>query len=114
MTASPVAVWTVNLYSCTSTSKGNWLTPNDLVETVEYDKNIPPPSDVLGSFEYTGPSITICGAPEIELEDDQGNPLSFLSADLVDGSFILSIDNDAAVAGSYNVVAAFQQPGPNK
>ena len=90
--ASPIAVWTVQVYSCTSNRKGDWLIPNYPVETVVYDYKIPPPSNVLDSFTYTGPPLQVCGAPVIGLEDDRGNRLNFLLADYIDGQIVVSID----------------------
>lgn len=69
---------------------------------------------MLDTFTYTGPPLQACGPPSIKLEDDRGNSLNFLKADYVDGQIVISIDKDAAVAGTFNVVAAFQHPGVYK
>ena len=81
---------------------------------VDYDVRNPPISPVIATYVYSGPSITICGNPDITVEDDSGANLSFLTAsfDSVTGIITISLpDVNAAVKGDYTLNAVFTLPG---
>ena len=80
-----------------------------------YDLNVPPFEEKIGTFIYTGPKISICGPPVVDLQDADGQSLNdFLKAEFIDGSIIISIVNSTAIVGTFNVVAAFVDPGVHK
>ena len=80
-----------------------------------YDLNVPPFEEEIGTFIYKGPKTSICGPPVVDLQDADGTSLSdFLKAEFIDDSIVISIVNNTAIVGIFNVVAAFVNPGVHK
>lgn len=66
--SSPIAVWTLNLLTCDQ-KKNDWITPKSPVGTFNFDKQNPPTSTLVTTFNYLGPKIESCGNPAVIIAD---------------------------------------------
>ena len=76
---SPAGVLTLNVHSC-EVKENDWVTPLAPVKHVVYDIRDPLDLTVdFEAFEYEGPPLDICYAPNFTIADSDGTDIDFFA-----------------------------------
>lgn len=110
---SPSATLKLNMLNC-SMKYMDWITTPSQVTLTSYDLIKPPNSNILGTFNYLGPSCEVCGPPSITFSH-YGLNISFLTFTFDSASnkiTVLFSSPNASDKGTYDVTANIISPGP--